>query len=73
MVQYHTLFVRELGGQWFPDFGDFDFHCVKQEVQDRRESGDTQKGTRFHIVSHDEKRNPMDLIQYIRPMDGKGV
>lgn len=69
MRTYHSLMVRELGGEWFPDFGDYDFHVVKQEMQDRKESGDFQSGTRFKVISHYENQDAREIARRMLPCE----
>ncbi len=66
---YHSLMVREMGGDWFPDFGDYDRETVKQEMRDRKESGDCQHGTRFKIVSHFDNQDARAIASRMMPFE----
>ena len=47
--KYYTLAVRENGGQWGPQFGDYHREVVAQELRDTRQ--DWPRGTEFTILS----------------------
>ena len=54
--KYYTLLERTPGQLWSPEFGDYDRKVVAQEGDDRRESGDFIKGTKFKIITTDGKQ-----------------
>jgi len=55
---YWTLAVKELGGKWTPQFGDYDRAVVQQELEDTKD--DWSKGSQFKIIKSGGGRKEID-------------